>query len=138
MLNEQWLNNRKRCYRCKYYYWNRCLLMCEAPPEEIDTCIRKIDSYKEAVENEGSAEWFMIKCDTTIFMRYLNYKRKDNLPEIGAKVLTLRPGFGGDAGKIRYVKEINDRYIYLVDSEDNTGRKYCSEIKTWYMDFWIL
>lgn len=45
--------------------------------------------------NEDTAEWFMFIYNPILFLRYLNYQRKEKLPYVGNKVVTLRSGFVG-------------------------------------------
>lgn len=125
--------NRKRCLECSEYSCNGCSLMCNANVFQIDDCILDNSSVKEI--KEGTPEWFMFKYDPTLFLKYLNYQRKERLPDVGTKVVTLRAGFGGWSGDIRCIKEIDEKYITL--SDDN-GKEYMSDIKTWYGDFFEL
>lgn len=128
--NEKKLENRKRCLVCKYYGGNACPLMCDADVFEIDNCILDDPRIKEL--KNGTAEWFMFTHNTVLFLGYLNYQRRERFPLVGSKVVTLRGGFSGWAGATRHIKEIDEKYITLVNSE---GRESLSDIKTWYNDF---
>jgi hypothetical protein len=129
--SERRTKNRKRCLNCKYYGCNVCPLMANGDVFQIDNCILENEQVKHL--KEGTAEWFMFKYNPHLFLGYLNFQRKDKLPKVGSKVVTLRSGFGGYAGVTRYVKKITEKYIELVD-HDEEGI-YISNIDKWYNDF---
>lgn len=127
---EKRIENRKRCLACNYYGLNVCTLMGDADVFQIDNCILENPKVKQI--QEGSAEWFMFIHNSVLFLRYLNYQRRNELPKVGNKVVTLRSGFSGYAGVTRYIDSIDEKYITLINKE---GRRSLSEIKTWYNDF---
>lgn len=131
---EQRFENRVRCLACKYYGMNVCPLMMKTDVFEIDNCILDLSEVKDL--KEGSPEWFMFNNNPVMFLRYINFINKENLPEIGTKVFTLRAGFGGIGGDIRYVTGIRDGYIRLSHNKDSEEYGVgLSEINSWYNDF---
>lgn len=75
-----------------------------------------------------------------IWEEFYRYKRKDNLPAIGAEVITLRSGFGGTGGETRYVVKLDNddgRYIGLGNMH-NGKASYLCEIKTWWKDIKVI
>lgn len=131
--DEKRYENRKRCLACKYYGMNACPLMGDADVFQIDNCILEHHMVKRL--EEGSAEWFMFYSNPTLFLMYINYKRKDKLPSIGSKVVTLRNGFNGWAGVTRYIKSIDERYIVLTATSNGEGQESLSSVEKWYNDF---
>jgi hypothetical protein len=107
--------------------------MSDADVFKIDNCI--LDNPKVKELKEGSAEWFMFIKNPVLFLRYINYQRKDKLPNIGSRVVTLRSGFGGWHGVTRYIKSIDEKYITLTATTNGEGQEYISCIETWYDDF---
>jgi hypothetical protein len=131
--DERKYKNRKRCLECKHYGMNVCPLMCDADVFQIDNCILEDLRIKKIEEN--TAEWFMFTHNPVLFLKYLNFQRKDKLPNIGSKIVTLRSGFGGWSGMIRYIRDIDEKYITLTNMKEGGSQEYISSIKTWYNDF---
>lgn len=129
------MENRHRCYKCNFYSRNICQILFDCDIGEIDNCILENQYIKSLISDIDSPEYFMFKNDPKIFLCYLNYKRRNNIPKVGTKVVTMRSGFGGYEGCIRTISEIDEKCIYLIDSKNN---KYVSLIDKWYMDFWCL
>lgn len=132
-MTEQERKNRLRCLKCSYYGMNRCPLMVDGDVFRLDICI--LDVLKKKNFKEDGPEIYMFNNSPTLFLSYLSFLRKDKLPEIGAKVITLRPGFSGPAGVIRTVNDISDRYIEL---KNESGSISISEKNVWYKDFFVL
>ena len=129
--------NRKRCLQCKHYGMNVCPLMMDGDVFNLDICILDVVSKKNWEEN--SPEIFMFINSPKLLLSYLSFLRKDKLPKIGDKVITLRSGFDGYGGDIRYVSGITDKYIEIVhsDFDDKTDDCCLSNIDTWYKDLFV-
>lgn len=110
------IENRKRCLNCKYYGRNVCSFL-NADVFNIDKCILDNENVKNL--KEGSPEWFMFQNNILLYLKYLNYKRRDILPKKNTKVVTLVSGFCGYAGCIRYIVDVNyeKKYFVLTDFE---------------------
>lgn len=134
-MTDKEYQNRKRCLKCKYYGMNVCPLMVSGYVINLDVCILDIINKKNW--NENSPEIFMFRNNPTLLLSYLSFLRKDKLPKIGDKVITLRSGFNGYGGDIRYVSGITDKYIEIVIVDDETDDCYLSNIDTWYKDLFI-
>ena len=134
--DEKRYENRKRCLACDKYGINECPLMCYADVFQIDNCILEHQMVKQL--KEGSPEWFMFTNNPISFLCYINYTRKDYLPPVGAKVVTLRSGFGGSAGMTRYIKSIDEKYFTLTNNPRGEGQEYITPIETWYNYFFEL
>ena len=108
-----------------------------------------LNIIKENNWDENSPEMFMFSNNPILFISYISFLRKDILPKVGDKVLTLRGGFGSFESRILYVSEITDKYIELADfiideseivDEDeyyelcNECEYYLSEIEKWYTE----
>lgn len=65
-----------------------------------------------------------------IVEEYSRYSQKDQLPKVGDKVISLRRGFGGLAGVVLEVTEIDKGGITLTNGENN----YFSALESWYKD----
>ena len=129
--------NRKRCLQCGHYGMNVCPLMVDGDVFDLDVCI--LDIAKQKNWNEDSPEIFMFRNNPRIFMSYLSFLRKDKLPKVGDKVITLRAGFEGYGGDIRFVSGITDKYIEITcgDFYDETDDCCLSDIDTWYKDLFV-
>lgn len=136
-MTDKELQNRKRCLKCKYYGRNVCPLMANGDVFNLDVCILDIINKKNW--NENSPEMFMFRNNPTLLLSYLSFLRKDKLPKTGDKVITLRSGFNGYGGNIRYVSRITDKYIEIVyaNFDDETNKCCLSKIDTWYKDLFI-
>lgn len=131
-MEDRELQNRKRCLQCEHYGMNVCPLMANGDVFNLDICI--LDVVKKKNWNDNSPEMFMFKNNPTLFLKYLSFLRKDKLPNIGDKVITLRSGFGGWGGNIRFISDVNDEYIELQDSNDS---KFISYINVWHNDLFV-
>lgn len=67
---------------------------------------------------------------------YVAYLNRWNRPKVGDKVVTLRSGFGGGAGVIRVVAEIEDKYIRIKGGVHD--HEYLSLISEWYKDLKVI
>lgn len=136
-MTDKEYQNRKRCLQCKYYGRNVCQLMMDGDVFNLDVCILDIINKKNWDEN--SPEIFMFKNSPKLLLSYLSFLRKDKLPKIGDKVITLHSGFDGYGGDIRYVSGITDKYIEIVygDFDEDTDDCCLSDIDTWYKDLFI-
>lgn len=124
------IENRKRCLACKHYGMNVCPFLANADVFQIDNCI--LDSKFITNLKDNSPEKFMWETFPIMYLMYINFQRRAELPKIGSKVVTLRPGFNGGSGETRIISDIDDKYIYL---SNGGNAKSCSEINTWYRDF---
>lgn len=66
-----------------------------------------------------------------IWEEFARYKRKDTLPAIGTKVITLVNGYSGRAGVTRYVVAHEGRYVVLAKTSDGSVRSLCEVSKWW-------
>lgn len=138
-MTEQQGINRKRCLSCPYYGMNRCPLMLDGDVFNLDICVLEIVNKKE-YPSDGP-EMFMFQSAPQTFLSYLTFMRRNILPEVGTKVLTLHAGFSGYAGVIRTVTEIkeiganNDKVIIVKSPKGEKSLSYCNE---WYKDFFAL
>lgn len=133
-MDEKRKQNRLRCLRCGQYGCNVCSLMADADVFEIDICI--LDVLKNKPWKEDSAEIFMFKNSPITFLKYLSFLRQDKIPQIGNKVITLRGGYGGYGGNIRYVTRITDQYIELTDNRKQ--HTYSCFKDKWHQDLFVL
>lgn len=126
--------NKERCmgHSCQYCVKNYCSLL-DTHITNADVCVFDIARKNNFVDN--SAEYFMMQNNPYLFLSYLSYRRKHILPVKNTKVITLRSGFGGYAGCIRYVNGIVNNSIEL---RDNDNRRYISLINDWYKDFFAM
>lgn len=67
---------------------------------------------------------------------YIAYLNRWNLPKVGDKVVTLKSGFGGGAGVIRIVIDVDDKYISVREGE--FGYEYLSIISQWYKEIKVV
>lgn len=142
-MGDKELENRKRCLKCKYYGCNTCPLMADGDVFTIDICV--LDIIREKNWDENSPEMFMFKNKPVFFMSYISFLRKEKLPNVGNKVLTLHGGFGSFGSRILYVSSIDDRYIeladYIVDDTNDDEWEECdyylSNIDEWYKDLFV-
>jgi hypothetical protein len=81
-------------------------------------------------------EEYLMDNYASVLKEYYAYLNRKNLPKVGERVMTLRSGFGGYAGCVRRVKEIQEEYILL--SDDNDWREYLSKIDVWYKDIVVI
>lgn len=73
-----------------------------------------------------------------VWEEFYRYNRRETPPAIGTKVTTLRNGFGGGVGEVRYVVEFNDhRYVALAHIPNGEATSLC-EIETWWKDLKII
>lgn len=133
MTTEKEKKNRLRCLSCEYYGMNVCPLMADGDVFNLDICILNIVKKKKWAYD--SPEMFMFRHDPLTLLHYLTYKRMNKLPKVGTKVLTLRSGFGGGPGLIRWVARITPNTIELRDS---LGNLYLSQKESWYLDFFAM
>ena len=113
---------------------------------------RILSIVKENNWDENSPEMFMFQNNPILFMSYISFLRKDILPKVGDKVLTLRGGFGSFESRTLYVSGITDKYIELADfiidetetDDDDEYNElwdeceyYLSNIEKWYKDLFI-
>ena len=131
-MTEKEKQNRLRCLNCNYYAMNGCNCMVDSDVSKIDICIKDIIRTKSW--NCDSPEMFMFRYNPVMLLSYLSYCRRNILPKVGCKVLTLREGFTGGAGVFRKVVEITDTYIVLSNKE---GRKSISYIDKWFYDIFV-
>jgi hypothetical protein len=74
-----------------------------------------------------------------IMAEFIRYTNRDKLPPVGSLVKTLRSGFGGGAGVIRKVEQLDTDYglgkkcIRL----SGDGHEYLCDVETWYKDIEI-
>jgi hypothetical protein len=62
-----------------------------------------------------NAEEYMKQYEPNAYIRYLNYRRKDNIPKPGTIIKTMKGGFGSlYAGRKFVIYEINEQYIVLA------------------------
>lgn len=128
--------NRRRCLKCKHYRSNVCPLMANGDVFNLDTCI--LDTLSKKDWAEDSPEMFMFKHNSTLMLSYLSFHRKDKLPKIGDKVITLHSGFGGFGGSIQYVVGLTDTCIQLAKDSSATDASSISDISEWYRDLFVL
>lgn len=69
----------------------------------------------------------------SILAEYKRFLKRDELPEVGGLVKTLRWGFGGPDGVIREVIKVDGVGITVTDGI----RDYYSEITNWHKDLVI-
>lgn len=65
---------------------------------------------------------------------YVAYMNRLNLPKVGDIVITLVGGYGGGAGIIRRVIDIEDKYIRL----EGEGHNYLTPISNWYKEIKVI
>lgn len=56
-------------------------------------------------------------------------------PPVGSKVITIRSGFGGSAGRILTLNGVHKGYSKCFSLEDEKGGLYSSTIQCWWSDF---
>jgi len=81
-------------------------------------------------------EEYLLENHAPVLLEYYAYLNREDLPKVGDKVVTLRSGFGGNAGCVRRVKEIQEEYILLSDND--SWREYLSKIDVWYKDIVVI
>ena len=131
---------RQKCLKCPHSGFG-CIKMASADFEDIDVCV--LDIIKTKGWDEDSPEMFMFKHSPDTFLKYLSFKRKDKLPKVGDKVITLHAGFSGPKGVLRYVVAIKDKYIELSNiffdgEEPEDCRISISYIERWYEGLFVL
>ena len=134
-MEDKKLTNRKRCLGCKYYGINVCPLMLDCDVFLIDTCPLDMDFFKNI--KPGSFEEFILFNDPKLYYIYLMINRRNRLPKVGAKVLTLTNGFGfHTGGQILEVSSIEGINIFLTDTIKN--KRFCVSTEDWFQKIFIL
>ena len=131
MLSEKEIRNRARCNSCAYNHCCTCNVMLGCDTKDLDMCI--LDILKD--KPMDSPEMFMLRTQPVVLMSWLSFNRKNRVPKKGTKVITLRAGFGGYGGNIRFVDSITNTTIELIDTK---GNKYISRKDKWFEDFFAL
>jgi hypothetical protein len=92
---------------------------------------------------DKTLEEYLLENHPQIIKEYSAYLNRRKIPKLGDRVVTLRSGFGGGVGVIRFVKEyrVNPldsscNEIILGDKRD--WRTYISNEDTWYKDFEVI
>lgn len=55
----------------------------------------------------------------SIIEEYNRYQDRHNPPKVGERIITLQGGFGGPAGVIRTVIEVDEEYITVVNDDND-------------------
>lgn len=142
--------DEEKCFGCQYCTKiNRCVLMLDKNISNIDICI--MDIVREKKWETKTLETFVLQNNPKLFLSYLSFLRKDKLPKVGDKVVTLRAGFGSFDSRILYVSGITDKHIELEDfiideteiDDDEYNELwdeceyYLSDINLWYKDLFV-
>lgn len=127
----------EKCAECKYSVCRgtQCGFISLENLAEHGVCVP--DIIKRKCSFASDAERFIINdAPRDLVLQYLSFLRKEELPNIGDKVLTLRSGFGGSCFVIRKVSDIKEGYIWLT--KENGEGSYISDITVWYKELFVL
>lgn len=108
--------------KCKFFNRGTCTIMNQYE-QYIDKCILEYEKVKKI--KKGSLEEFVLNNKPLLYLSYVGYKEKTDLPKIGQKVITLTCGFDSlEHGKILKVMNIDEKYIHLKDLYDEFEDEY--------------
>lgn len=108
--------------KCKFFAQNTCKIT-NGYEEYMDKCILEYEKIKKI--EKGSLEEFVFNNNPLLYLSYVGYKEKTDLPKIGQKVITLTCGFDSlEHGKILKVMNIDEKYIHLKDLYDEFEDEY--------------
>lgn len=119
----------KYCLDCKYCEKHSCMLYGMVDPKYIGVCPLDTPYYNSSEINE--LQQFMIETAPIAYTKWVS-KYKPIGP--GDKVVTLRSGFGGNAGQVLIILgEINKKCWNARRLKDD-GKRYCISKDTWWND----
>lgn len=103
--------------KCKFFNRGTCKIMNQYE-QYIDKCILEHEKVKKI--KKESLEEFVFNNRPLLYLSYVGYEEKIDLPKIGQKVLALTAGFDSlEYGKILKVTSIDEKYIHLKDEFDD-------------------
>ena len=115
-----------KCTACIYSHINAC-------DHVTRYCIMDSIGYNHNIDN--TPENFIFNQDPALYLKYIAYTQKNNIPELNEKALLLRPNYNANIYTRLTVSEINDHTIKLSTFDNKTviiPRKY------WYNHVVIL
>lgn len=121
--------------KCKFFDRSTCKIMNQYE-EYIDKCILEHEKIKKI--EKGSLEEFVFNNRPLLYLSYVGYKEKTDLPRIGQKVITLTAGFDSlEHGKILKVTSIDEKYIHLKDEFDDEYNDYIDGYLVDTDEWWV-
>lgn len=119
--------------KCKFFNRGTCTIMNQYE-QYIDKCILEYEKVKKI--KKGSLEEFVLNNNPLLYLSYVGYEEKIDLPKIGQKVLALTAGFDSlEHGKILKVTSIDEKYIHLKDLYDEFDDEFENEYGDEYNDY---
>ena len=88
------------------------------------------------MENEETLSFidYVITYHKDVSDEYTAYFNRSNLPKVGDRVKTLVSGYGGYAGVVRRVVDIDDRYITVSDNNE----VYLCLVNRWWKELVVV